>query len=530
MKLRHIQPGVAAVFLLGGCMVGPDYRLPAAPLSLAYKELPGWTIASPADTLAKGEWWRVYQDPVLDGLEGELEGGNQTIKEFEAAYSVARAVVDEDRANLFPQLTAGAGAQRSFAGNGSAASLGGTAVTSGSTATTLGTGTGTTGTGLNTTGTTATSSGIGTSGISTSGSGDGHHTVYNVSGSASWEIDVWGRIRRQVESGVASAQASEADIVNARLSAEGTLATDYFDLRVSDAIIALLTRTVDEYKRSLDVTRNQYEVGVAARSDELTAQVLLETTQASLINAGILRAQYEHAIAVLTGRPPATLSVVVAPLARDLPPIPGVLPATLLQRRPDIAAAERTMASNNALIGAAIAAYYPTISLSALLEYSGQPFGSLISAANRVWSLGASASETLFDGGARSAQVRAARATYDESVATYRQTVLTALQQVEDELVALRILDQELGVQQAAVADAQRSVVITLNEYRAGTQAFTAVVTAQALELADEETLITLQQARLVASVALIEALGGGWDAARLPSRNSLQENQPFLP
>ena len=327
-----------------------------------------------------------------------------------------------------------------------------------------------------------------------------------------------------------AAQASAADVANARLSAQATLATDYFDLRAADAIIALLTRTVADYRRSLEVTRNQYEAGVAARSDELTAQVLLETTQASLINAGIARAQYEHAIAVLAGHPPAELALAVAPLAQDLPAIPGVLPATLLQRRPDIASAERLMASQNALIGAAIGAYYPTISLSALLAYSGEPLGSLISAANRVWSLGASASQVLFDGGARTALVREARATYDESVATYRQTVLTALQQVEDELAALRILDQQLGVQQRAVVDSRRSVEITLNEYRAGTQAYTAVVTAQALALSNEETLLTLEQQRLVASVALIQALGGGWSTGELPGKDSLQRNQPFLP
>ncbi len=544
----------AAVLLaLPGCMVGPDYRRPAAPVSAAYKELPGWTVATPADALPKGDWWRVYDDPVLDALEREVARGNQTLREFEAAYRVARAVVDEDRANLFPQATLGGGLTRSGSGGGSnsislnSALTGGTTNTTGvptTTGTTGGTTGGATGGGVGGTG--AITNGVGTTGATTGGTaggvtssgtsatslsgGSGPRTTYNAQGSLDWELDVWGRIRRQVESGVANAQASAADVANARLSAQATLATDYFDLRAADAVIALLTRTVADYRRSLQITRNQYDAGVVARSDTLTAQVLLETTEAQLINAGIARAQYEHAIAVLAGRAPAELTLPPTSLARAIPTIPAILPATLLQRRPDIAAAERQVAAQNALIGAAVAAYYPTISLSALLTYSGSPLGSLFSAGNQVWSLGSSASEVLFAGGARTAQVAAARATYDESVATYRQTVLVALQQVEDELAALRILDQQLSVSQAAVTDSRRSVEITLNEYRAGTQAYTAVVTAQALALSNEQTFITLQQERLVASVVLIQALGGGWAASELPSRNSLQRNQPFLP
>ncbi|MGI3775739.1 MAG: efflux transporter outer membrane subunit [Janthinobacterium lividum] len=527
---------LAFVLALSGCMVGPDYRRPAAPITPAYKELPGWTVATPADALPKGEWWRVYDDPTLDALEREVDSGNQTLREFEAAYRLARAVVDEDRANLFPQATSGFGVTRSGSGSRSnstslnSALTGGTIGTAGATSTTTAGGLGGVASGVGTSGgTTGGTTAAGTSATSIRSS-SGPRTNYNLQGSLDWEIDVWGRIRRQVENGVASAQASAADVANARLSAQATLATDYFNLRAADAIIALLNRTVADYQRSLRITRNQYEAGVAARSDELTAQVQLETTQAQLINAGIARAQYEHAIAVLTGRPPALLSLPPTSLARAIPAIPAVLPATLLQRRPDIASAERLMAAQNALIGAAIGAYYPTISLSTLLTYSGSPLGSLISAGNQLWSLGASASEVLFAGGARTAQVVAARATYDQSVATYRQTVLTALQQVEDQLAALRILDQQLGVATAAVTDARRSVEITLNEYRAGTQAYTAVVTAQALALGNEQTLITLQQERLDASVALIQALGGGWSASELPSKNSLQQNQPFLP
>ncbi len=529
----------AALLGLAGCMVGPNYHRPAAPITAAYKELPGWTVATPADALPKGDWWRIYGDPVLDALERAADRDNQTLQEFEAAYRLAIAVVDEDRANLFPQATLGAGLTRSGSGGGGSNSTSlNSALAGGTTTTGTGIGAGTAAgaipAGLGTTGGTTGATGGGTTSSGTSAtsirSSSGPRTIYNLQGALDWQVDVWGRVRRQVESGVAIAQANAADVANARLSAEATLATDYFNLRAADAIIALLTRTVADYRRSLQIARNQYEAGVAARSDTLTAQVLLETTEAQLINAGVARAQYEHAIAVLTGRPPALLSLPPTSLARAIPPIPAILPATLLQRRPDIAAAERLMASQNALIGAAIAAYYPTISLSALLTYSGTPLGALLSASNQLWSLGASASQVLFAGGGRTAQVVATRAAYDQSVATYRQTVLVALQQVEDELAALRIFDQQLGVARAAVLDSRRSVEITLNEYRAGTQAYTAVVTAQALALSNEQTFITLEQSRLVASVLLVQALGGGWSASELPSKNSLQQNQPFLP
>ena len=518
--MQRVLRACAAALPLVGCMVGPDYHRPAAPISDSYKELPGWTRATPADAQPKGPWWSVYNDPLLDRLERQVEVNNQTVAQALANYRAAVATVQEDRSSLFPQLTLGATASRSSACAGSGlttSTMSSPALTGGSPATTTGTTTTTTGTG---------------SGSRSSGSGSygGNHTIYELEGAADWQIDVWGRIRRQVESGVAAAQASAADVANARLSAQGTLATDYFLLRASDALLALLQRTAADYERSLQITRNQYQAGVVAQADVLTAQVQLESTQASVVNVGVARGQYEHAIAVLTGQPPANLSIPPAPLARDIPAVPVTVPALLLQRRPDVAAAERTMASQNALIGAAIGAYYPTISLSAVLGYTGEPLGSLISAANRLWSLGASASEVLFDGGARTAEVRLARANYDASVASYRQTVLTALQQVEDELVALRILAQQEGISEAAARDAERAVQITLNEYRAGTQAYTAVVTAEAIALADEETVLTLQQERLTASVALIEALGGGWDTGQLPGKGPLQAGLPFLP
>ncbi len=515
-------PLLLCLLPLAACMVGPDYHRPAAPVSDGFRELPppppGWTHAAPADALPKGAWWSLYQDPVLDRLEQLVEPNNQTLAQTLANYRAAIATVQIDRSTLFPQLSLAATASRSSSGGVSTglstSTLTSPTLTGGAPATTTST-------------TTSTGNGLGSTVGSSRGAG---FTRYELEGSADWEIDVWGRIRRQVESGVAAAQASAADVANARLSAQGTLATDYFLLRASDALLALLQRTAADYERSLAITRNQYAAGVAAQGDVLTAQVQLESTQASVVNVGVARAQYEHAIAVLTGQPPAALRLEAAPLPLAVPAIPVAVPSVLLQRRPDVASAERTMASENALVGAAIGAFFPTISLSAVLGYAGDPISSLIQAANRLWSLGASASEVLFDGGARTAQVRLARANYDASVALYRQTVLTALQQVEDQLAALRILAQQQAIAERAAADAQRSVQITLNEYRAGTQAYTAVVTAEATALSNQEAVLTLQQERLTASVSLVVALGGGWTTLELPDKDALQRDLPFLP
>lgn len=486
---------LACSVLVAGCEVGPDYATPSAPTTPQFKELAGWKPATPMDGIDRGAWWSIYHDPLLDRLERELVFNNQTIRAQEAAYRQAQALVDEARAGLFPVLSANAGVTRSGSGGGSSGSF---------------------------------TNGSGTT--SSFGSGGRTSTSYSLEGSASWDLDVWGKIRRQIESDVAGAQVSAADLANARLSAQASLATDYFEMRTSDALKRLLDRTVEDYRRSLQITENQYAVGVAARSDVITAQTLLQSTISQDINVEVARQQYEHAIAVLTGHPPAELTIPPGEVAREVPVPPSSVPSALLERRPDIAAAERMMQQENALIGVAVAAYYPDISLSALFGYVGSPLGSLISVSNRVWSLGAAATETVFDAGLRSAQVRAARATYDQSVATYRQTVLTAFQQVEDELVALRVLQQQIAVQQDAVQLARRAVEIALNEYRAGTVAYTTVVTAQATALGDEETLLGLQQSRLVASVALIQALGGGFSTADLPKRGDLTRNNPVIP
>jgi NodT family efflux transporter outer membrane factor (OMF) lipoprotein len=320
---------------------------------------------------------------------------------------------------------------------------------------------------------------------------------------------------------VANAQASAADLASARLSAQAELAADYFQLRSLDAQARLFAGTTEQYRRALQIAQNQYNAGIVARSDVVTALTQLQTTQAQAVDLGVRRAQLEHAIAVLTGAPPADLTLPPGPLAARVPVAPSTLPSTLLERRPDIAAAERRMQQQNALIGVAVAAYYPDISLSAALSYAGHPLSSLISTSNEVWTLAASATQTLFEGGLRGAQVEAARAAYDQSVAAYRQTVLGGFQEVEDQLAALRILQEEAKAEDAAVRSAREAVQLTLNEYRAGTVAFTTVITAQTTLLADERAALAIQEARLVASVSLIQALGGGWDAALLPAARS---------
>ncbi len=492
MTCRRLARAALLLLPLTACMVGPDYHRPASVGSLApFKEAPpGWTTAAPSDTAAKGDWWAIYNDPLLDRLEATIVLSNQTVKQFQAQYNEAKATVDVARSALFPVLGATASDVRSSEGG-----FGG-----------------------------------GVSGVSgTGGSGRNTLTSFTAEGTASWDLDVWGRIRRQVESDVAAAQVSAADLANGALSAQGALATDYFDLRYQDSLGQVLNDTVKAYADALRITRNQYNAGTTPLANVAAAETQLDTAQAALVNVGVLRAQYEHAIAVLTGVSPSELSIPTAPLASDVPVPPAILPSTLLERRPDIAAAERAMQQENALIGVQIAAYYPDISLSALYGYSGNPLGSLIQTANRVWSLGATATQTLFEGGLRNSAVAVARASYDNQVATYRQTVLTAFQQVEDELVALRVLAQQAQAETIAVNAAQLSVKLALNQYLAGTVPYTTVITEQTALLTNQESALAVQQARLVASVTLVQALGGGFTTADLPSRNSLQKGLPFL-
>lgn len=464
---------------LAACSVGPNYRRPTAPVTPQFKEPQGWKPAEPLAELDKGAWWTVFDDPVLEDLERQVAVTNQNVKQAEAAYRQASALVQESQAGWFPTLGVTTGvARESTAAPTTSAALNKPAV-----------------------GTTV--------------------TQYNVGGNASWDPDVWGRIRRQVESQQAAAQVSAADLANAQLSAQSTLATDYFNLRGADSLIGLLNETVDADRRALQITQNQYAAGTASHGDVVTAEAQLKTVQAQLFGAGVQRAQYEHAIAVLAGHPPAELTLPSGVLATHVPVIPAGLPSSLLERRPDIAAAERTMAAQNAQIGVATAAFYPDISLSAAIGFTGNPLSSLIKTANRTWSLGAAAGETLLDGGERRAAVIAARAGYDQAVATYRQTVLNAFQQVEDELSSLRILEQQAAAEQEAVEASRQAVDVTLNQYRAGTIAYTGVITEQTQLLSNEQTAVTIQQNRLVAAVALIEAVGGGWQTTDLPGGTS---------
>ncbi len=439
--------------------VGPDYQRPQAIVPAKYKEFKGWKQSAPRDDFAKGEWWKSFGDRELDRLEAEVKVSNQTLKADEANYRQALALIAEARSGLFPTLNFDPTLSRSSPGVDN----------------------------------------------------------LNAEASGSWTLDVWGKVRRTIEEQGAAAEVSAADLANATLSAQSALAIAYVQLREADSAHDLFEDTVKQYQRSLDITKNQYEAGTAAKSDVITAQAQLLAAQAQEVSTGVARAQNEHAIAVLMGRPPSELSVPHGKLAEDVPGIPVRVPSSLLERRPDIAAAERTMAEQNAAIGVAISAYYPDITLSGAFGYVGNPFIRQITGANPVWTYALSLSQILFNGGLTDAQVAAAKATYESSVATYRQTVLTAFQQVEDGLVAVRVYGEEARVQVEAVKAAEQAVQIALNEYRAGTQNFTTVVTAEATLLSDEESLLTTRAERLTAAVNLVVALGGGWSDAKLP-------------
>jgi len=464
---------VCVASALFGCAVGPNYVRPTSESPAAYKEAPPFKQAEPRDQEPRGNWWAVFKDPKLDALVTQVEVNNQTIKAAEARVREARALTQAARAALFPMVSASAGATRSSSRAGT----------------------------------------VDNAGVNVNQSG-GPRNNYNVALDLSWEVDLWGGVRRTVEASEATAQASVADLESAKLSAQALLAEDYFLLRVQDAQIRLLNDTVDAYQRSLLLTRNQYAVGVAARADVAQAETQLKSTQAQAIDAGLQRAQLEHAIAVLLGKAPADFSVVAEVVPTEFPAIPPALPSELLERRPDIAAAERRAAAANAQIGVAEAAFFPSLTLSATGGFQSSVLSQLFSLPSRYWSLGSSVAQVIFDAGLRRAQTTQAIATYDENVANYRQTVLSGFQEVEDNLAALRILEQEAAVQDDAVKSALESQTITLNQYRAGTANYLAVVVAQATALANERTALAILSRRLTASVTLIKALGGGWNAA----------------
>ena len=452
----------AALGLLSACAAGPDYQRPSAPTPALYKEAPGaaaaWFPAAPADALDKGEWWTLFGDDDLNALIRQVDVSNQNVAAAVAAYAQARALVREDRAALFPNLGL----------SGSAARSGGR-------------------------------------GVATTGN------RLQLAADASWAPDVWGRLGRTIEAAQANAAASAADLAAARLSAQGLLATDYFALRDADAELALLRSTVAGFERTLKITSNRYAAGIAAKTDVLQAQTQLASTRSDLSTLQGQRAQLEHAIAVLVGKSPGELTLPVAAWKMNVPAVPLGVPSTLLQRRPDIAAAERAVAAANAQIGVQQSAYYPSLTLSSSLGSTATSVSRLFDASNMLWSLGLSAAQTLFDAGAIRARVEGAEASRDAAIARYRQTVLSAFQAVEDQLAQTRALTEQADLRLEASQAADLTEEQFLNRYLQGQVAYTEVVTAQATALNARRTLAKLASSRQASAIALIQALGGGW-------------------
>ncbi|ASU39628.1 RND transporter [Herbaspirillum sp. meg3] len=466
------------VLALAACSVGPDYVRPQMDEAPAvFKEGQNWKPAQPSELTADGKWWEMFGDAQLNALVGQVDISNQNLALAEANFRSAMALVQTSRAAYSPTLDATASATRSRSGSSSS--------------------------------------------NSSSSNNAGVRNSYSFALNASWEADVWGRVRRDVEASQASAQASAADLAATRLSAQAQLAQNYLQLRVLDAQQKLLEETVEAYQRSYQLTKNQYAVGMVAKSDVIQAQSQLNSAQASALDNGVSRAQIEHAIALLVGKTPSTFTLPKAPLEATAPPIPQGLPSMLLERRPDVAAAERRVAAANAKIGVAKAAYFPSLTLSASGGYQSSSFADWFSLPGRVWSLGPQLAQSIFDGGLRRAATDQAIASYDGTVAEYKQAVLTAFQEVEDNLAALRILEQEAAVQNEALLAARQAVLLVTNQYKAGTVSYVNVITAQATALSAERTALDILNRRMAASVLLAKALGGGW------SDTSLNDLQP---
>jgi len=457
------------VLMLSACAIGPDYQRPQVAEPAQYKQAQGWRQASPSDSLARGAWWELYGDRQLNGLIEKLNSANQSVAQSEAQYRQAQALARSARGSLFPSVDLSAGKTRSSQGTGSSSS-------------------------------------------SLSSSSSGIRDTYSTQLGVSWEADVWGKLRRGLEANEASAEASFADLAAMRLSQQSQLVQNYLQLRVIDEQKRLLEATVAAYQRSLSMTENQYRAGVSGKAAVAQAQTQLKSTQADLIDLIWQRAQLENAIAVLIGLPPAQFSLAETKDIPALPEIPLGLPSQLLERRPDIAAAERSVIAANANIGVAKAAYYPDLTLSLSGGYSSSTFADWISLPNRFWSVGPKLATTLFDGGQRSAEVDRTEAVYDQTVAKYRQTVLDGFREVENFLVQLKVLEDEAAVRQQALDAARESLRLTQNQYKAGLIAYLDVVVVQATALSNERSVLTLLQSRLVTSVQLIAALGGGWD------------------
>jgi NodT family efflux transporter outer membrane factor (OMF) lipoprotein len=463
--MMHIVRGalVAASFaLLTACAVGPNYKRPALNATAAYKEQDGWKPSEPNDALDRGPWWEIFHDEVLSALEAQLNISNENVKAAAAAVEESRALVREAQAGFWPSVTASADRTRTVTGKANPVTL--------------------------------TTAGV----------------------SANWDIDLWGQIRRSTESSRASLQVSEAALASARLAAQAELATDYFLLRAQDQLQVILNDIVAAEEQSLKITENRYRVGVAAKADVVSAQTQLLSSQAQQVNAPLQRAILEHAIAVLVGQQPADFSVAPTSLRTDVPTVPAGLPSALLERRPDVAQAERRVAAANAQIGVAISAFFPSLTITGSDDYRGNTISHLIRTANRVWAIGPSVALSVFDAGLRRAQVAQARAAYEVSVDNYRQTVLASLQQVEDDIATLRVLEQRGVIEDAAVKAAREAETLTLNQYKAGTVPYSSVITAQTTRLNSEENALNVLSGRLQASVAIIQALGGGWNASTL--------------
>ena len=465
---------------LTGCLVGPKYQTPVATaetLPAAYKERPtqfkdsgGWEVARPQDAMLRGPWWRIFKDPELDALEEQLNINNQNIKQFFQNFMEARALVAEAKAQLYPTLTANASYTRS--GTGSTIPI----------------------------------------------------TSILTALDFSWEPDLWGKVRNAVRSAQYTAQLNAADLENERLTEQASLATFFFQIRGQDALIKVLNDTIVAYQKALDYNRAQYDTGITDQISVVEAENTLQNAQATATNLGVARAQYEHAIAVLIGRVASNFSIPVKVLNAAPPPVPIGVPSQLLERRPDVAAAERTMAAANAQIGIAYAAYYPTFTLSATQGFQSKEFSSLFNASNHTWSIGPSVSETVFDAGLRSATVHQNVATYNADLAAYRQNVLTAFQQVEDALAQVRILSKQLVQQRQAEQSAEQFLKLEMGRYQTGIDPYVDVVTAQTTLLTDQQAVVTVQVEQMTGTVSLIMALGGGWDVSQLPTPSQVSK------
>jgi NodT family efflux transporter outer membrane factor (OMF) lipoprotein len=497
-----------ALCFLAGCVVGPKYHRPSVQTPEIYKELPpadlantqGWKVAQPKDDALRGKWWEIFNEPELNALEQKVNVSNQTIASAAANFLAARALVKEARSQYFPTVTTNPAitVQRPSA----TLSSGGTGGSS-----TSGSGTATN------TGTTISSKGT--------------FTDYTLPFDATWQPDLFGRIRNTVRSAAYGAQASAADLENTRLTVQAELASDYFQLRGQDALQRLLDSTVIAFQQSLDLTRALYDTGIDSEEDVTQAETQVEATKAQAAALGVQRAQFEHAIAMLIGQPASTFSIPVEPLKTSPPPIPAGVPSQLLERRPDIAAAERLVAQANAQVGIARAAYFPTVTLSAAAGFESTSITSWFTWPSRFFAAGPAAAETLFDAGLRRATVMQFRAQYDETVANYRQAVLTAFQQVEDNLASLRILSVEIRDQDAAVKSAERTLALATDRYTLGIDPYLNVITAQTALLSNQQAAVNLRIQQMTASSGLIQALGGGWDASQLPSPSQLVSRAP---